>query len=161
MYFLGIDPGKSGGSVLLNNEAVLILAHHNPIPTVENNLKIISFLEKVHAFPGQGLSSTFTFGVEFGRVQGWLAGQGLEFELVTPQTWQKILPGGVDPKERVRQFCEVQWGLDVFIPSRCRVPHQGMMDAACIAEYGRRLSLGLIEPVKTKTKPKRRAALKL
>jgi crossover junction endodeoxyribonuclease RuvC len=169
---IGIDPGLHGALAYVGKDGLGIKLWGMPLKDSTLDLRAIwlilqshsntpAYLEGVHAFPGQGVSSSFKFGQVFGMVEGLLAASNAPYSIVTPQAWQKILGDGAHPKERVRQFCEVQWGLDVFIPPRGRVPHQGMMDAACIAEYGRRLSLGLIEPPRVRTKPKKRAALKL
>ena len=93
-------------------------------------------LEKVSAMPGQGVTSMFTFGEGYGRIQGYLEALRVGYNLVRPQAWQKILPPGGNPKDRVLAYCAETWGLDIFMASpRCRKPHQGMMDAACMAAY--------------------------
>lgn len=48
-------------------------------------------LEQVHAYTGQGVSSTFRFGVGYGIIQGIVGAYGLESIMVRPQTWKKSL----------------------------------------------------------------------
>lgn len=53
-------------------------------------------VEQVHAMPGQGVSSTFTFGQRFGEILGALTALGLGYELVSPQKWMKEI-GAMKP----------------------------------------------------------------
>ena len=39
--------------------------------------------------PGQGVSSTFTFGHSAGVVEGVVAGAGIPLTLISPQSWKK------------------------------------------------------------------------
>lgn len=50
-----------------------------------------ALLEKVHAMPGQGVTSMFTFGKGYGFLRGCLSSGGIPFDDVTPQAWQKAL----------------------------------------------------------------------
>lgn len=168
MLFLGIDPGQKGAAVALRgNGSTVYLCKFDGL----DPLKVIEFyrpgeiisviLEQVHAMPGQGVSSMFNFGVGYGRLQGFLTGRGIAFQLVPPQTWQAWLPPLEDPKERARAYAAEAWGLERFIGAGCRVPHQGMIDAACMAEYGRRLHLGLVTPPAARTPRKKLQPIKL
>lgn len=104
------------------------------------------FLERAQAMPGQGVTSMFSIGHGFGLWKGLLIGMCIPFEIVSPQTWQKEMFSGVnrdDAKaasalvaQRLRP--EQDWRASV----RCRKPHDGLTDAFCIAEYGRRRLLG-------------------
>ena len=49
----------------------------------------VAYLEKVHAMPGQGVTSMFNFGMGYGSIQGILAAAGIPVKLVTPQEWKK------------------------------------------------------------------------
>jgi crossover junction endodeoxyribonuclease RuvC len=57
-----------------------------------------ALIEKVHAMPGQGVSSMFSFGRAAGIVEGVLAGLSVSFELIPPATWIKSMRtfGGKD-----------------------------------------------------------------
>jgi crossover junction endodeoxyribonuclease RuvC len=57
-----------------------------------------ALIEKVHAMPGQGVSSMFSFGRAAGIVEGVLAGLSVPFELIPPATWIKSMRtfGGKD-----------------------------------------------------------------
>ena len=159
----GIDPGLSGGVVLLS-DAGQVLARHvmstiaikkshgragreYDLPGMREALLSCCapkhvFIEKVHSMPKQGVSSSFTFGVGFGILQGLVAGLQLPFTLVTPQAWQKAMFEGMakeDTKATSAIICKRLWPeQDWRATSDCRVAHEGLCDAALIAEYGRR-----------------------
>ena len=109
--FLGIDPGASGAVALLSGEVVLVEDWPgDPVAAadllrswlVEHDVKLCA-LERVASRPGQGVSSVFAFGANFGIWQGLLAALSIPYTLPTPQAWQKgvIVPSdGPDPKAR-------------------------------------------------------------
>jgi crossover junction endodeoxyribonuclease RuvC len=103
-------------------------------------------VEQVGCMPGQGVCSVFTFGTGFGILQGVLSALEIPWELVRPQRWQKEVCAGIpgkDPKKRSLEAARRLWPSRTWLASeRCRKPHDGMVDAALIAEYGRRLHLG-------------------
>ena len=51
-----------------------------------------AIIEKVHAFKGQGISSTFKFGKGTGRLIGMLETLHIPFKEVSPKAWMKELP---------------------------------------------------------------------
>lgn len=172
---MGIDPGLTGGLCLINEQGKALIIKKIDLTKGADfsdflrglksqadyeSLKV--GLELVSAMPGQGVTSMFTFGVGYGKLQGHLEAAALPFKLISPKSWQKFLPeadGG--PKASVKKFCEFTWGLDNFMLKGCRVPHQGAMDAAVIAEYLRRLDLGLVEPPKPRAAKVRRQPIRL
>lgn len=96
---IGIDPGKSGGIAWID-ENVAIFAQNCPddvdkmtslIKEITNKKKCVCYLEAVHAFPTDGRSSAFKFGMNFGIWQGILSSFNVKVVLVTPQKWQKRL----------------------------------------------------------------------
>lgn len=97
MKVLGIDPGINGGWALLEENGTLetYSFSNRSEREISNSLSLVrpdyAFLEKVHAAPGQGVSSMFTFGQAYGFVRGCLSSRLISFEDITPQTWQKIL----------------------------------------------------------------------
>ena len=107
MNFLGVDPGpKSGGLVIVTSrkEVYAITA----MPPTERDLCdfltkhsttiTMAWIEKVHAFPKQGVSSAFSFGDNFGMLRGVLTACEVPWELVQPRFWQKRLQ--VPPKKK-------------------------------------------------------------
>jgi hypothetical protein len=170
-YFMGIDPGASGGAVIINCTGELIGLYRfdedrpgGPAKLLADLCSTWKFegigLEKVHSMPGQGVSSMFTFGINYGVLQGAMTAVGVEYSLVAPQSWQKWLPWTEDqlPKARAVEAATKIWGQDRFIFPRCRTPHGGCVDAALIAMYMLRLYTGLsaatpAAPLRKKRRP--------
>lgn len=108
---VGIDPGATGAlSVVYTKDNVphsfyTIEFKHSGIDGYINTLKDILakypikkvLVEKVHAMPGQGVTSMFSFGQRYGELLGMLKTLGLGYELVTPQMWMKEI-GCLAPK---------------------------------------------------------------
>ncbi len=161
---IGIDPGKKGGIAILTNN---ILTNNKwtmyPMPIIGKDIdekelsrifyevyekgcdhhwdKTFAYLEKVHAMPGQGVTSMFTFGMGYGILRGILSANWIPYQLVTPQAWKKVILAGLSKDKMescnyvTRKFPEIN-----LMPGKKRTPHNGIADAVCIAEYGLRLS---------------------
>ncbi len=154
---MGIDPGKTGGIAVLSTKDGLWI---EPVPLCEKEIDLIelsrlikgwagsverAYLELVHSMPKQGVASTFTFGRGYGAVEGVLACCGIPTVRVRPQLWMKEIysdcPQGKEAKERsLWAFNNIFPGVDCIAPGG-RKPHMGMVDAALIAEFGRRTML--------------------
>ena len=71
--------------------------------------------------------------------------KGISWKPVTPREWQKImLPGckAGDTKGAALTVAKRIWPDESWLASdRCKAPHDGAVDAALIAEYGRRAGL--------------------
>lgn len=97
-----------------------------------------------HAPSAQGLRSmTYSFAV----IEALLVNYGLQYDTVTARTWQKEfwqrpkLPKGAkfDTKAAALGAANLIWPNQSWLPSkRHRVAHDGIVDAALLAEYGRR-----------------------
>lgn len=160
MSILGIDPGLTGGIILIDSNGTMQCQH--VMPSVSNlldtaalslifaNLKPVTnhcFIEAVNAFPGQGVSSSLKFGRVYGIAEGIIAALKIPYTLVSPIAWQKEIHAGVerklDPKERSRIATSRLFpGLDLRATEHCRKPHDGLVDALLIAEFGRRSMVG-------------------
>ena len=106
---IGIDPGKSGAIALWDegidkvikcppnvndmSKAILSIVNtgwlDNGIYFPSRKNKTIAYIERVHAFPTDGRSSAFKFGVNYGQWLGILSTLNIETVLVTPQKWMK------------------------------------------------------------------------
>jgi len=152
---LGIDPGLSGG-LAWENLGFLKL---RTMPTVkvgkgnqidEQALIVMlkedrpdhAWIELVHAMPKQGVCSMFTFGCGWGLVRGILAGMGIPYSLVSPQGWQKVMLAGQPRGSEYLVASRIWPGQDFRASERCKVQHEGLVDAALICEYGRRALAG-------------------
>lgn len=155
--YIGIDNGLKGGITILDKEGKVLDCIPMPVITSEkgkneyNCLEIIRFLtqyrgvitlaglEKAHAFPGQGVTSTFSTGKGYGMFIGMLSALKIPFTLVAPQTWQGAVFTGLnrgDSKQASALFAqrmspETNWkGTE-----RSKKIHDGMTDSFCIAFY--------------------------
>ncbi len=139
---IGIDPGQSGGAVLLGSSGLVLdtlvfsKATEHDIAECLNSWRqedgggVIAFLESVHSMPKQGVASSFKFGRSFGFLIGVLTALKIRYELVTPQKWQKALHClSHGDKNVTKASAQRRW------PDR-KWTH-AIADAALIAEYGR------------------------
>lgn len=95
--YIGIDPGQSGAVALISQDGevrvkdwpgcIVNAADYLRAWRVDFSIELAA-LESVHAFPGQGVSSMFKLGQNFGAWQGILAALGIPHVLVRPQAWQ-------------------------------------------------------------------------
>ena len=106
--FLGLDPGTTGGLVIIDAASNIVLAtawtDGDPARIVEvvepyEGAILLAALEKVASRPSQGSSSTFKFGEAFGVALGVLAAFRVPFVLVRPQAWQAS--GGIVKPSRL------------------------------------------------------------
>lgn len=112
MICIGIDPGAKGSMCILDSRLKALVfvdfslteytRYLNKIllSIVDDNTPIMVAVEKVHAMPGQGVSSTFSFGQRLGELEGMLTALGIPYELVAPKDWQKAcgIPAKSDKK---------------------------------------------------------------
>ena len=99
------------------------------------------FCEKSQSMPGQGVASTFQFGVGFGTILGILAALRLPHTLVHPKTWCKVMHSGTkadDAKARSLEAVRRLYPDVQLIRPRCRNPDLGFVDALLICGYGKR-----------------------
>ena len=93
------------------------------------------------SMPGGGVAQ-FHRGVSRGLWEGMLAGLGIPYELVSPRSWQSAMlrdVQGSDTKQRALIAAQRLFpGHDFRATERSRKAHDGIVDAALIAEYGRR-----------------------
>lgn len=148
---VAIDPGLSGAIAILHQGKVTA----QPMPLAGKTLDLVelatiikqvspslAIIEKVHAMPGQGVTSMFTFGMGYGAIQGIVAALGIRLELISPQAWKKVvLAGTAKDKDAAIAYCRRAFPSVPLVLPRCRKPHDGIADALCILEYGRRTFL--------------------
>jgi crossover junction endodeoxyribonuclease RuvC len=92
-----------------------------------------AWIERVHAMPKQGVTSSFAFGLSYGLARGVLAALGVSVTLVTPQEWKKSFRLGPDKNEArlvaARLFPE---NASYFT----RAKDDGRAEAALLALFG-------------------------
>lgn len=156
MIYIGIDPGLDGGIAVLDENiwvstlpVVLAGKKRNMDEQQMHNILVpftgldsLVTIELVSARPGQGVTSMFRFGTGWGFLRGICVGLGLPYQMVRPQEWQKVMMKG-QPKGSEYLVASRLWpGIDWRKSDRAKKPHDGMVDAALIAEYSRRACEG-------------------
>lgn len=152
--YLGLDPGLHGGYAMVTTTCHPTLTQHVGIMPVTGGVidcRALSagladlhrqaglhvVIEQVGAMPKQGLGSTFKFGMGYGQLIGMCQALALPYSLVRPQAWKaKVLAGTQKDKDAAIAFCTREYPAVRLIPERCRVPHDGIADALCLAHYG-------------------------
>ena len=116
MITIGIDPGKGGGIVFINGDKIIEMYKcPNTIQDMaellepykvswDSNIGVIAYIEQVHAFPTDGRSSAFKFGVNYGIWQGLLGANKIETKFIAPQVWMKSLELPKSKVERKRKI---------------------------------------------------------
>lgn len=148
MKIVGVDPGKSGGLACIDSLNGTFKYIPMPLVGKEIDAKAIHVflmecqpdlvvIEKVHAMPGQGVTSMFNFGKAYGSVIGLVTGLSIPLAYVTPQAWKKLVLAGTnkDKDAAITYVAQRYPNINLVLP-RCRKPHDGIADAVCIAEYG-------------------------
>lgn len=158
MIIVGLDPGLKGAIAFVNGRKGKVF----PFPTLKitkskntidewalraylKKYKIGHvFIEKVNAMPGQGVTSMFNFGMGWGLLRGICVGLNLPYTLVHPRTWKKVICKDMPPSKEAGIIAAKRlWpGINLLPTPRSRKDSDGMADALCIAEYGRRELLG-------------------
>jgi crossover junction endodeoxyribonuclease RuvC len=148
---VGIDPGLTGGFAVWMDGKIVDAWNTPTFAVVKNHkkrnhldcAKIIMDLQNIHephviieqqqAYKGQGVSTTFTTGKNYGILLGLLDGLDIPYTIVTPQAWKKALKLGKDKQ------LSFDLGNELF-PDAChhwlRKKDDGVVEAALLAHYG-------------------------
>ena len=148
MYYIGLDPGKSGAfAILRSTHGRTDLQAHGDF----DKASIVSLfaavahmpegaiccLEKVHAMPKQGSVSMFSFGENYGWLKGVLDACRIPFQESPPQTWKKEFGLNSDKVKSI-EVCRQLFPNAELIPPNCRKPHDGIAEAILMAVYAQR-----------------------
>lgn len=145
MIYIGIDPGKSGALAYIRENGMANVIPYNQdlylftLRTLANDdHNAVCCLEHVNAMPGQGVTSMFNFGLNFGWLQGVMAALKIPYELVRPQKWRKefSITGGKNDSIAVAK--RLFPGVSMLPSDRSRKDNDGMAEALLMAEYARR-----------------------
>ena len=118
MLILGIDPGSSGGLAIVeskvNSLPKITWASKMPVVNVFSKkiidvMKVslilkeyvidITIIEKVHAMPRQGVTSSFQFGRSFGGIEALSYIYTKRVDYIAPAVWKKYLGLGSSKKD--------------------------------------------------------------
>ena len=181
-WYLGLDPGKSGGCILLDDKGS-IKARYIP-EFIGDECDVNSFsdffehckkgveevsgilhvaIEDVHSIYGVSASANFTFGFMVGLLRTLVKVNQLPYTMIQPKEWQKEVwvnseierepdklnksgkkvPGKIKTKLTSLKASKRLWPTydfrsNIDLKSRVKNPHDGLIDAALIAESVRR-----------------------
>ena len=136
MTFAAIDPGASGSLCVLNSDDSVHFVDFKKegllgyISFLIDNRKYTAFaIEAVHAMPGQGVSSMFSFGQRLGELEGMLQTLSIPYSKVRPQAWQKACQ--IVPKSGKKGIFQVMSSL--YPGAELTGPKGGIRDGRCDA----------------------------
>jgi crossover junction endodeoxyribonuclease RuvC len=164
MIFIGIDPGLTGAIVAIHDSRKVIGVWDTPTLRNERNGSVrhepdraemaslvreilrcrdqlgepFACIERVNAMPGQGVTSSFSFGMGYGVWLGILATLRVPVDLVHPVRWKKTLLADMG-KEKDASMIRVKELFPECASLFTLKKHHGRADALLIAEYRRRL----------------------
>jgi len=144
MIYIGVDPGAKGAIAVIDqngdytdhmmyNESWFENAKYLSFLKEKTDGKLLVGLEKVASAGGNGVKSSFSFGVNVG---GWLATLqilAIPYVLVPPPAWQPKMLGAFpkgDSKKAASAYVERRYP-DLKLLKK----EQGVADALCIALY--------------------------
>ena len=149
MIYVGIDPGLKGAIACVGGEYPEIW--DMPVLNGRVNVKFISdlfggwqeeyhditmvYIEQQQAMPGQGVSSTFKTGANYGALLAVLTLVGVPFDIIPAGTWKRTM-GLTKEKELSREKA-----IHLFPNSALffqRKKDEGRAEALLLAEYCRR-----------------------
>ena len=102
MIYIGTDPGpKTGAICWIQSQATVCYTKRfmditdkelsNQIAEIKAmSTNCVCIIERVWAFPKQGVTSAFGFGENYGLLRGLMIAHNIPHKLVTPKTWQKF-----------------------------------------------------------------------
>jgi hypothetical protein len=151
-YFIGVDPGKRGAFSVVDDKSKLIDMWRIG-ELYDMRIKLIPYIDKPYvlliekAFAmaahgrQQGATSMFNYGQGYGELIGMFKTLQFKYHEIHPRSWMmkifsKMQVGA--SKQQSKEFCKAMHPDVSFIPKKCRVVHDGLTDATCIAHYARR-----------------------
>ena len=166
MTTIGIDNGVSGGLVALSPHSKIISMLPMPVLKARrgNEIDIAAVWQWMDALgdrsritaiieePGGSKSARAATSMagSFHALRALCVIKAIRWHRVTPQAWQRVmLPvcKAGDTKGRALALARQLWPDESFRASaRCRIAHDGMVDAAIIAEFGRTSSMSKNNP---------------
>lgn len=159
MIIIGVDPGQSGAIAVLKRSrkkvSIVEVIEDGSLPLsllhlIKLHKPCLVLIEKQQAMKGQGVSSTFTTGKNFGMLEGIIVAAGTPYQLVHPKSWMHYFYkeySNIDILEELRSsnikeskkknisICSYLFPSAELITPRGRWK-DGVADALLIAMYG-------------------------
>jgi crossover junction endodeoxyribonuclease RuvC len=148
IYFLGVDPGATGAFAIIDRELdVYALGEFDKRDTVmELDRSVMKcVIEESQAMPGQGVSSTFKYGINFGMWLEFLRIHRIPYQRIRPSKWKKVICDGGPRKGKEGKDYSLELARRLF-PSAAdmltRKKDNGRAEALLIAIYARDIWTG-------------------
>lgn len=93
----------------------------------------LAVIEEVHAMPKQGVTSSFSFGTNYGILLGIVAANAVPMRLVTPRTWKSTFGLSADKDESRRAASRLMPAEAKHWPLKS---NDGRAEAVLLALYG-------------------------
>lgn len=144
MIFVGIDPGSKTGAYAFMTESDNAEVYGWDNDGFTESMKVLSrekcfaVVEKVGAFSGQGISSTWVFAENFGYIQGVLHAFGIPFQLVPPRVWKKEFSLTSDKAKSIEVCHRLFPNVSLKRTDRSRNDDNNLAEALLLAEYAKR-----------------------
>lgn len=140
MLYIGIDPGKDGAMSIIYEDKVETFHWTVGYETILSTLtdKSICYLERVHSQPNNGIKAAFTFGENYGYIQGLLTAYKIPYQTVPAQTWKKEFSITSDKSSSIQCAKRLFPDVNLKKTERCTKDHDGIAESLLIAEYCRR-----------------------
>lgn len=147
---IGVDPGRDGAMAVIGLESDPLVVPFDEKQyqslllrvalATRNGMdgKALCVVEHVNAMPGQGVTSCFSFGQNFGFILGMLTAHCIPYELVRPLKWKKEFSCTSDKNTSIAVAKRLFPGVDLRRTERCTKDHDGKAEALLMAEYCRR-----------------------
>ncbi len=158
--YIGIDPGKNGGIVVIWPDGKSMSLFTIPILNEDIDVsklvevfdmiqkmndqgyEFFCILENVHSIFGVSAKANFVFGKVVGIIQTMIEVYKIPYMMVNPKAWQKVIFQGIAQNENKKvmalQAVTRMFPNTSFLKSdRSRVPHDGLVDSCCLAQYGK------------------------
>lgn len=154
---IGIDPGITGGVAMLSDDGEFLGGIRMPVLKATAKRKVVDLsaldswvsyvrpggmagvlkmtvVEQVNSMKGQGVASTFTFGLATGAVEAWAVSVPGGTYWVTPAVWKKAM--GLDKdKQASLDKARLSFGAHPLWEVKA---NDGVAEAALIALYWQR-----------------------
>lgn len=147
IWYGGIDPGAKGAMARIaadDPNQIQVVRFTTPEETSRQfdfwrAEETFFYLEGVGARPGEGGMSLFRFGQNYGFWLGQLLAYGYQYDIVFPQTWQRVLGlGQAFPSKKERKNAHKAKAQSLYPALKVTLID---CDAILIAEYTRRMIL--------------------
>lgn len=157
-YYLGVDPGKDGAFVVVNQEGEIVEMIHTPKigkdydkQAIREILMKYNFhriaIENPQMIPSVSKSAVASLNHCIGLLEGLSIGLGIPYIVVRPKEWQKECCKHVNKQAdtkatsalaAVNLWPHVNFRLTAKGNNSVNI-HDGLTDAALIGEYARRM----------------------